>query len=243
MITLGLQGASKLIRYCTRFTDEVFNALLSVNFIYEALKSLQRNFSTAKDPMNLTMPFVSLGMALTTYLATLKVIAFQSSKFFSQKTRTIIKDFGPVTVFVLMSVLNQVPWFNKFGVPTLNLPSKFELSGGRNFLVALNAVPFKVKLLCSFPAMLLTSLFFMDQNISVRVANNPDNKLKKGPAYNLDMVALGLITAGAFLGLARRACEITLVAHLVSFLICFFRAISGWTSVDVWCNCAVHESH
>jgi len=40
-------------------------------------------------------------------------------------------------------------------------------------------------------------LFFMDQNISVRVANNPDNKLKKGPAYNLDMVALGLITGGA----------------------------------------------
>jgi hypothetical protein len=51
-----------------------------------------------------------------------------------------------------------------------------------------------VKLLCSLPAVLLTSLFFMDQNISVRVVNNPDNKLKKGPAYNLDMVALGLIT-------------------------------------------------
>jgi hypothetical protein len=50
--------------------------------------------------------------------------------------------------------------------------------------------------MCSFPAVLLTSLFFMDQNISVRVVNNPDNKLKKGAAYNLDMVALGLITGG-----------------------------------------------
>lgn len=195
-ILLGLRGASKLIRYCTRFTDEVFNALLSVNFIYEAISSLQRNFSTASDPMNLTMPFVSLGMALTTYFATLKVIAFQSSKFFSQKVRTNIKNFGPVTVFVIMSFLNQLAWFKKFGVPTLNIPAKFELSGGRSALIALNAVPLKVKLLCSFPAMLLTSLFFMDQNISVRVANNPDNKLKKGPAYNLDMVALGLITGG-----------------------------------------------
>jgi hypothetical protein len=36
----------------------------------------------------------------------------------------------------------------------------------------------------------------MDQNISVRVVNNPDNKLQKGSAYNLDMVALGLITGG-----------------------------------------------
>ena len=221
-VTLGLQGASKLIRYCTRFTDEVFNALLSVNFIYEALKSLQRNFSTAKDPMNLTMPFVSLCMALTTYIATLNVIAFQSTKFFTQKARTVIKDFGPVTVFVIMSIVNQIPWFNKFGVPTLNLPSKFELSGGRNFLVALNAVPLKVKLLCSFPALLLTSLFFMDQNISVRVANNPDNKLKKGPAYNLDMVALGLITAGAFSRRLQRAlCRSTLIltSLLFSFLL------------------------
>ena len=196
MITLGLQGSSQLIRYCTRFTDEIFNALLSVNFIYEALSSLRRNFSLAKDPMNLTMPFVSLAMALTTFWSTMKVIKFQSSKYLSQKARTIIKDFGPVTIFVAMSLLNQHPWFLKFGVPTLNIPQGFELAGGRAFRVQLNAIPYQVKLLCSFPAMLLTSLFFMDQNISVRVVNNPDNKLKKGAAYNMDMVALGLITGG-----------------------------------------------
>ena len=32
-ILLGLGGSSQWIRFCTRFTDEVFNALLSVNFI------------------------------------------------------------------------------------------------------------------------------------------------------------------------------------------------------------------
>ncbi|CAJ1943162.1 unnamed protein product [Cylindrotheca closterium] len=140
---LGLAGSSQLIRYCTRFTDEIFNALLSLNFIYEALASLRRNFKQA-DPMNLTMPFVSLGMALTTFFATMSVTAFESR--------------------------------------------------GRNFLIPLNDVPIKIKLLCSLPAVLLTALFYMDQNISVRVVNNPDNGLKKGAAYNLDMVALGLIT-------------------------------------------------
>jgi hypothetical protein len=35
----------------------------------------------------------------------------------------------------------------------------------------------------------------MDQNISVRLVNSPDNKLKKGEAYNVDMVALGGINA------------------------------------------------
>lgn len=192
-VMLGLGGSSQLIRFCTRFTDEVFNALLSVNFIYEAVSSLKRNFDQA-DPMNLTMPFVSLAIALTTCWSTMKVAAFQSSKYLNQKFRTVIKDFGPVTIFILMSILNHQPWVSKFKVPTLAVPASFELAGGRNFLVNLNAVPLMVKLLCAGPAVLLTSLFFMDQNISVRVVNNPDNKLKKGAAYNLDMVALGLIT-------------------------------------------------
>lgn len=190
---LGLGGSSQWIRFCTRFTDEVFNALLSLNFIYEGVASLRRNFQLA-DPENLTMPFVSLAMALTTYWSTMQVAAFESSKFLNQKVRSVVKDFGPVTIFVLMTILNQRPWMQKFAVPTLTVASKFQLAGGRNVLVDLNGIPLSVKLLCAGPAILLTALFFMDQNISVRVVNNPDNKLKKGSAYNLDMVALGLIT-------------------------------------------------
>jgi HCO3- transporter family len=167
--------------------------LLSVNFIYEATTSLKRLFDNA-DPMNLTMPFVSLAMALTTFFATMKVATFQTSKFFTHNVRTIVKDFGPVTVFLLVSVLNQRPWLKKFGVPTLAVPASFELAGGRSLLVNLNAIPLSMKLLCMLPAVLLTALFFMDQNISVRVVNNPENKLQKGEAYNMDMVALGLIT-------------------------------------------------
>jgi HCO3- transporter family len=192
-VLLGLRGSSQFIRFCTRFTDEIFNALLSVNFIYEATTSLKRLFDNA-DPMNLTMPFVSLAMALTTFFATMKVATFQTSKFFTHNVRTIVKDFGPVTVFLLVSVLNQRPWLKKFGVPTLAVPASFELAGGRSLLVNLNAIPLSMKLLCMLPAVLLTALFFMDQNISVRVVNNPENKLQKGEAYNMDMVALGLIT-------------------------------------------------
>mmetsp|Transcript_11189 Transcript_11189/g.12477 ORF Transcript_11189/g.12477 Transcript_11189/m.12477 type:complete len:629 (-) Transcript_11189:122-2008(-) len=198
MIMLGLSGSSKWIRYCTRFTDEIFNGLLSLNFIYEGFLSLRRNFVLA-DPMNLTMPFVALGMALSTFWGYMTVTAFQASKFFNQKVRNAIKDFGPVTVFVLMSIFNLHPWCRKFGVPTLSVPSHFQLAGGRKFLIPILSVSWKVKLLCSFPALLLTSLFFMDQNISVRIVNSPDNKLKKGDAYNLDMFALGLITGAVSL--------------------------------------------
>mmetsp|Transcript_12530 Transcript_12530/g.15739 ORF Transcript_12530/g.15739 Transcript_12530/m.15739 type:complete len:776 (+) Transcript_12530:132-2459(+) len=195
MITLGLQGASKFIRYCTHFTDEVFNALLSVNFIFEALNSLQRNFRLA-NPDNLTMPFVSLAMALGTFWSTMGVIAIDASIYFNKKVRSVIKDFGPVAIIIAMSILNQHSWLNKFGVPTLGVSNTFQLARGRKFLIPIMSVPMATRLLCALPAFLLTALFFMDQNISTRLVNKSENGLKKGSAYNADMVALGLITAG-----------------------------------------------
>lgn len=192
---LGVGGASTLIRFCTRFTDEIFNGLLSLNFIYEAIASLQRNFATA-DSTNLTTPFVALGMALSTFSATTSVAAFESSKFFNQKVRTLVKDFGPVVIFVSMTLLNTISILKKYSVPTLAVPTAFRLAGDRKFIIPINTVPLRIKLLCSLPAALLAALFYMDQNISVRVVNSSDNRLKKGAAYNLDMVALGLITGG-----------------------------------------------
>ena len=200
-IALGVGGAGSLIRYCTRFTDEVFNALLSLNFIYEATASLKRNFAEA-DPTNLTMPFVSLSIAWGTWFLTARSAAFEYSRFFNQKVRTFVKDFGPVSIFVAMSLLNMVKGVQKVGVKTLAVPKSFQLAQGRDFWVAINAIPTNLKLLCALPAVLLCALFFMDQNISVRVVNKPENNLKKPVAYNLDMVALGLVTlALSFCGL------------------------------------------
>jgi len=194
MIILGLSGSSKLIRFCTRFTDEVFNGLLSVNFIYEAVSSLRRNF-VRSDPMNLTMPFVALSMALGTFVSTMKVTKIEATKYFNTQVRTAIRNFGPVSIILTFSLLNLLPWFQKFHVPTLVVPDTFQLAGGRNFLVGLKDIPVDIRLLCALPSLLLTCLFFMDQNISVRLVNSPDNKLKKGEAYNVDMVALGGINA------------------------------------------------
>lgn len=195
MAGMGFCGTSKLIRYCTRFTDEVFNGLLSINFIYEGFSSLRRNFLLA-DPLNLSMPFVSLSIALGTYWSTAQAIAQEKSIYFSSKIRKIVKDFGPVAVLVGFSALNKLNFVKKFGVPTLSVPETFELAGGRKFMVNFMSVPVKNRWLCALPATLLTALFFMDQNISARIVNKEDNKLQKGEAYNIDMVALGIITSG-----------------------------------------------
>ena len=119
--------------------------------------------------------------------------------FFTPKVRKAFKDFGPVSVIIAFSGINQLRSIKKFGVPTLVVPSVFELAGGREFLVPFRTVPMKIRLLCALPAMLLTSLFFMDQNISARIVNRKENGLTKGAAYNVDMFALGIITGGEFI--------------------------------------------
>ena len=144
--------------------------------------------------MNLTMPFVALSMSLGTYFGTQTVIKFEATKFFNTNVRKIVRNFGPVSMIIIFTLLNLLPWFQKFHVPTLSVPDTFQLAGGRSFLVALTDIPINIRLLCALPAILLTALFFMDQNISVKLVNSPENKLKKGTGYNLDMVALGIIT-------------------------------------------------
>lgn len=64
----AVTGASSLIKYCTRFTDDVFNALLGANFVYEASASLSRDFYAAG--ADLTKPFVESVMGLSTFLLT-----------------------------------------------------------------------------------------------------------------------------------------------------------------------------
>jgi HCO3- transporter family len=89
MVLLSLGGASNLIRYATQFTDDVFNALLAVNFIYEASRSLLRNFSMPG--MNKSGAFLALNMALTTYICTKKTVQARQSRYFNEEIREFLR--------------------------------------------------------------------------------------------------------------------------------------------------------
>ena len=54
-------------------------------------------------------------------------------------------------------------------------------------------------MLALLPAIFLATLFFLDQNITVRTVNSPQNKLAKDSAYHLDLLALATITLGSSL--------------------------------------------
>ena len=123
-----------------------------------------------------------------------------------------------MAVIIAFSGINQLQSINKFGVPTLIVPSVFELASGREFLVPFLTVPNNIRLQCALPAVLLTSLFFMDQNISARVVNREENGLKKGAAYNVDMMALGLITGGKYTKLNEHRQHVDNATYISIFL-------------------------
>lgn len=67
LITLSLVGASNLIKYATQFTDDVFNALLAVNFIYEVSPFPRRGACAETQP---GLPSRSSHSVLRSYLCT-----------------------------------------------------------------------------------------------------------------------------------------------------------------------------
>ncbi|KAI0560227.1 anion transporter [Gracilaria domingensis] len=183
---------SDVIKFCTRFTDDIFNSLIATNFIYEATRALIKPFLLFG--VDKTNPFMALSLALGTLISARLLTGLRTSRYLFKRARSTIADFGPVLSIAVMSTMAAIPVVAKVGLERLSIPSTFSLAGGRPFLVPIMATPMSLRLLAIVPALLLTCLFFLDQNISVRVVNSARHKLKKGPAYHLDMLVLAFCT-------------------------------------------------
>ncbi|CEM37273.1 unnamed protein product [Vitrella brassicaformis CCMP3155] len=190
LMLLAVAGAPELIKYCTQFTDDVFNALLACNFVYEAAASLLGNFM--RSGLDKTGPLLSLNVALATYFLARRLSLSYRWRFFNKNIRAILSDFGPVLTIISMSLVATLPLFRS--IEFLKVPLSFQLANNRPWLVRILDVPLYLRLIAILPAILLTALFFLDHNISIRVVNSPRNQMKKGVAYNQDLFALGAVT-------------------------------------------------
>ncbi len=78
-------------------------------------------------------------------------------------------------------------------LPTLQLPSSFTTSTGRPWLVPLTALPVIWRWAAALPALMAYVLLFVDQNITVRLVNCKEHKLKKGYGMHLDAMVVALL--------------------------------------------------
>jgi hypothetical protein len=219
-------NVSNLISYCTTFTDDVFNALLALNFIYEALSNLIQNFSDPLVPA--ATAFTSMNIALGTWFATRKVVnTGTKSRLVSKRFRQLCVDFGPTVVIVAMTLFSATPFVRAQSISYLSVATKFQLAAGRGWFPDLMSVPVKMRFACILPALLLSMLFYLDQNITVRTTEaslkvKPQRKGRKGYVLNYTVL---------FLFLSYPFCFVRDVSVSLLSIYCCLLAFSGtaWT--------------
>uniref|UniRef100_A0A8C4DJ00 Anion exchange protein n=1 Tax=Dicentrarchus labrax TaxID=13489 RepID=A0A8C4DJ00_DICLA len=241
---LVVTDASYIIKYMTRFTEEGFSSLISFIFISDAIKKMigawkyypiNRGFK----PDYITAykcECIAPDQGESSFFFSLHV--FLVFKFnltdldWSQLSKKECVKYGGALVgssckYVPdLALMSFILFFGTYSM-TVSL-KKFKFSryfptkptrSDRGWLV----MPFGKNpwwwYVASFvPALLVTILIFMDQQISAVIVNRKENKLKKGCGYHLDLFWVGVLMAVcSFMGLPWYvAATVISIAHIDS---------------------------
>lgn len=196
LLVCAVTDASALMRYFTRFTDEIFAGLISVIFIYEALADINKAF----DGATLTVAFFTVILSLGTFFLARGLKKVTQTPYLNGLLRSFLSDFGPAIAIMAMTLLAAN--FPGVSLSTPAVPETLGTTSGRAWMVDLMAIPTWAIFACIVPALMCTILLFLDQNITTRLVNSKDNRLKKGGGYHLDIAVVGLIVlVGSFFAL------------------------------------------
>jgi len=138
--------------------------------------------------------FFSVILFFGTFLFCSTLKKFKLSPFFPTKIRSLVSDYAvilTIIIFVLVDLAFDL------ATPKLIVPTEFKptRSDVRGWFIPLfdEKSAWYVYLLASIPALLLTILLFMDQQITSVIVNRKEHKLKKGGGYHLDMLIVGVM--------------------------------------------------
>ena len=195
LVLLSIFNLSYLMREFTRFTDEIFAALIAVIFIVEAAKNTASPFmqAGASDATQL----LTLVLALGTFSLARGLRGFGATPYASKRAREFISDFGPAIAIAVMT--GFAIYEGAVAVEMPAVPDEFATTTGRPWKVDLFSIPVPIILGSAIPALMATILLFLDENITARLVNAPGHKLTKGAGYHLDLLVVGLITIGCSL--------------------------------------------
>ena len=191
MMVLALTNTSRYIRYFTRFTDEIFGALIALIFITEAFRDIFGGIFGSEVPTNGEL--LALILALGTYMIALQLSRVRQKPLLTKTVREFLADFGPTIAIFAMTA---AAWaMRPIELEHLAVPHEFATTSGRPWLVnPMEAPPWFW--FASMPiAGLAAVLLFLDQNITVRLVNSPQHRLRKGAGYNLDMAVIAVLVA------------------------------------------------
>ncbi|XP_041089687.1 electrogenic sodium bicarbonate cotransporter 4-like isoform X2 [Polyodon spathula] len=152
-----------------------------------------------------------------TYSMTVTLKKFKFSRYFPTKFRNLLSDFAIVLSMLMFCGLD---FWIALDTPKLHVPSELKPTrADRGWIVLpFGKNPWWVYVASALPALLVTILIFMDQQISAVIVNRKEHKLKKGCGYHMDLFWVGLLMAVcSFMGLPWYvAATVISIAHIDS---------------------------
>ncbi|NXQ00228.1 B3AT protein, partial [Vidua macroura] len=214
LVVVACEG-SFLVRYLSRYTQEIFSFLISLIFIFETFSKLvtifkhhplQREYNVQPEfqpgvPEPNTALLSLVLMAGTFFLAYFLRV-FKNSSFLPGKVRRLIGDFGvPISIFImaLADFFICDTYTQKLSVPKGLQVTNATARGWFIHPMGDNArFPIWMMFASVIPALLVFILIFLETQITTLIVSKPERKLVKGTGFHLDLlliVAMGGLAA------------------------------------------------
>nr|XP_015925621.1 sodium bicarbonate transporter-like protein 11 isoform X1 [Parasteatoda tepidariorum] len=221
LVIFSIFDVSRIMKWSTRSTEEIFSLFISIAFVVDAGRDMYKNFNsnyfspacteegnpTVEFPLWITNSSINetqgevsitqpckrensllflLLMCGTVWLA-VSLYNFNKTPYLQASKREILADYALPVAVISMSFLGSFVFRD---VATDQFRYNVNLPLTR---APVEELPWQAAIAALGMGFALSLLFFMDQNISAAMVNNPCNKLKKGPAYHLDLFVVGIV--------------------------------------------------
>uniref|UniRef100_A0A673BS80 Anion exchange protein n=1 Tax=Sphaeramia orbicularis TaxID=375764 RepID=A0A673BS80_9TELE len=203
LLTVAFEG-SILVRFVSRFTQEIFSFLISLIFIYETFNKLAKIFQehplqnySEKVLGEPNTALLSLVLMSGTYFIAFYLRKFKNSSFFPGRLRRIIGDFG-VPIAILIMVLVDYSVEDTY-TQKLSVPSGFSVSSPdkRGWLISPlgsdGQFPVWMMAASVLPAILVFILVFMESQITALIVSKKERMLVKGTGFHLDLLIIVVV--------------------------------------------------
>ncbi|XP_033913454.2 band 3 anion transport protein-like isoform X2 [Acipenser ruthenus] len=224
VVIVAFEG-SFLVRFISRFTQEIFSFLISLIFIYETFFKLFKIFaqhpllknydylnstagtadSTPKVPHPNTA-LLSLVLMIGTFFIAFFLRKFKNSMFLPGTIRRIIGDFGvpiSILIMVLIDFFISDTYTQKLSVPSgLSVSLKDQRGWFISPMGLEKDFPIWMMFASVVPAMLVFILIFLESQITTLIVSKPERKMVKGSGFHLDLLlVVGMGGVAALFGL------------------------------------------
>jgi len=190
-ILLAVFNATTLVKHVTRFTTEIFSALIAIIYVVSAFEQLVAFFQGESIEGALFSLLIAFGSFYLAY-------CFHYARSWIYFPRIVCKTMADLAVPISIGIFTGIaylPKLNKIGTPFLEIPTKFtptDPARTGQWVIRYDGLPIWAFFAALIPALILTALFFFDHNVSSLLSQKKEFKLKKGTAYHWDFLIIGV---------------------------------------------------